>query len=138
MYCSFGRSKHIYRRNRKGIVEADGSVIYSRSSMYVNLLDFGDPQCAVGVSEFSLAALSVKAYQVSPDLLNVRINAVKSDNNTSIRIFDFTGRNVYENNYSVVKGINDLGINVSTLTSGTYLIQVISGGTVTTEKLIKM
>ena len=117
----------------------DPNCTFTGTSVYVNLLDFGDPQCIDdGINDFSLATLSVKTYQVSPDLLNVRINTVKSDNNTSIRIFDFTGRVVFENSYSVVKGINDISINASTFSTGTYLLQTISGGAVVTEKLIKM
>jgi len=116
----------------------DPNCTFTGTSVYVNLLDFGDPQCTVGISDYTLASLSVNAYLVSSELMNVRINAVKSDNNTSIRIFDFTGRIVFENTYSVVKGLNDISIDASTLSGGTYLVQTISGGAVVTDKLIKL
>ena len=116
----------------------DPNCTFTGSSVYVNLLDFGDPACAVGISNYTMFTLSVKAYMMTSDLLNVRINAVKSDNNTTIRIFDFTGRNVYENRHSVVAGVNDIGIDVSSLSGGTYLIQTISSGSVVTNKLVKM
>ena len=117
----------------------DPNCTFTGTSIYVNLLDFGDPQCIDdGISDFALATLSVKAYQSSSDLLNVRINAVKSDSHTSIRMIDFTGRVVFENSYNVTKGINVLNINVSSIASGTYLLQTISGGAVVTEKVIKM
>ena len=116
----------------------DPNCTFTGTSVYVNLLDFGDPLCTVGITNFSMFTLSVKTYQLTPDLLNVRVNTPKSDNNTSIRIFDFTGRIVYEGTHSVVNGINDIGIDVSSLSGGTYLIQTVSGGAVVTNKLVKL
>lgn len=117
----------------------DPNCTFTGTSVYVNLLDFGDPQCIDdGISAYSLATLSVKVYQSSPDMINVRINTMKADNNTSIRIFDLTGRIALENHVSVASGVNDIGMNASTLSAGTYLVQTISGGAVVTEKLIKM
>jgi photosystem II stability/assembly factor-like uncharacterized protein len=116
----------------------DPNCTYTGTSIFVNLLDFGDPACAVGIPNYTMFTLSVKSYMMTPDLLNVRVNAPKNDNNTKITIFDFTGRSVYSNNHSVVAGVNDIGIDVSNLSGGTYLVQTISSGSVVTNKLVKM
>jgi len=117
----------------------DPNCTFTGTSVYVNLLDFGDPQCIDdGISDFTLATLSVKAYQSSPDMISININAVKSDNHTLVNIFDLTGRNVFTNTYQVAKGLNVLPVPASNLSSGTYLIQTVSGGSVVTTKITKL
>jgi photosystem II stability/assembly factor-like uncharacterized protein len=116
----------------------DPNCTYTGTSVYVNLLDIGDPQCTVGLTELELAQLAVYTSMSTPDVLNVHIRATKNDDQTSIEIFDLTGRKVFSNQYSVLKGSNDISINMAAFSGGTYILKTESAGAVATTKLVKM
>ncbi len=117
----------------------DPNCTYTGTSVYVNLLDFGDPQCIDdGISDFARVQFGVTSFLTSPDQMTVRIRAIQNDNHTSIEIFDMTGRKVFGNKYVVVTGMNDISINIADLSSGTYIIKTGSSGSVVSNKLIRL
>jgi hypothetical protein len=56
-------------------------------------------------------------------------------NTTSIEVFDITGRVVYENNFNVASE-NYQTVNLQNPTSGVYFINVKSGSSIVTKKII--
>lgn len=115
----------------------DPNCTFTGASVYVNLLDIGDPQCTVGISDFALAQFSVHVYQSTPDVLNMRIRALKNDSQSSIGIYDMTGRQVYSGKHALVAGQNDVTINIAELSEGSYILKTESSGAVATNRLIK-
>lgn len=117
----------------------DPNCTFTGTSVYVNLLDFGDPQCIDdGISSFALVQFGVTAFMTSPDQVNVRIRAIQNDDDSSIEIFDMTGRKVFSNKYALSTGLNNISINVGDLSGGTYIIRTESSGSVASNKLIKL
>jgi len=115
----------------------DPNCTFTGNSVYVDLLDIGDPQCVTGISDFALAQFTVNAYMSSPGVLNVRIKAIKNDDKSTIEIFDLTGRKVFSGRYAVVYGSNEFSINVADLSGGTYIMKTTSSGSVTTNRITK-
>ncbi len=116
----------------------DPNCTFTGASVYVDLLVDGDPQCTVGISEFSISQLTVRSFMMDASTLDVRINTLKSDNNSTIQLYDLTGRIVYSSKYVLTSGVNDVKINVATLATGTYMIKVGTGNAVAENKLVKM
>jgi len=64
----------------------------------------------------------------NPSNDKVNVNFVSTaENNVTIRIFDITGRQVAQQTHSATEGINNLGVDVSNLQTGYYLVQVDNG-----------
>jgi hypothetical protein len=115
----------------------DPNCTFTGTSVYVNLLDLGDLQCTVGISDFAPVQFTVNAYLSSGDVLNVRIRALKNDDGSAFEIFDLTGRKVFSSRHSLLQGLNEFSVNVGGLSAGTYILKSESSGAVATNRLVK-
>ncbi|ULQ56076.1 T9SS type A sorting domain-containing protein [Flavihumibacter rivuli] len=66
--------------------------------------------------------------------LNIRM-AVEKSGNAEFRIIDMTGRQLLVQRKMVNSGPNTFRLNVSTITPGIYLLQIINGENITTRKI---
>lgn len=57
------------------------------------------------------------------NLLNLTINSL-SENKIKLEVKDVTGRSLIQTNGALVKGLNHLTLNTSSLTGGSYLLKV--------------
>jgi hypothetical protein len=80
------------------------------------------------------------AFSVWPnpvlDNVNVTLQSDKNQN-LSLRVVDYNGRVVRSQVVNATRGVNQITVNMSTLTKGMYVIQVIGENLNLTEKVIK-
>jgi hypothetical protein len=88
--------------------------------------------------EVQLAAVSKVSIYPNPvvDIVNIKIEASTHANNTSLVIYDATGRAVYAENFMRTQGIMIKTLNVSFLTKGTYVIEI--GADINNKVSVKM
>jgi hypothetical protein len=68
--------------------------------------------------------------------VNIKVSAIK-DGTAAVKIVDMLGRTVLLQNNKVLTGVNTFSFNnLSTLSAGTYSVQVMVDGTIYNEKLI--
>ena len=84
------------------------------------------------VKDMGLEAVGNEISEISlfPNPSNDKVNVnflSTAENNVTIRIFDITGRQLVQQTHSVAEGINNLGVDVSNLQTGYYLVQVDNG-----------
>ncbi|MGB4771162.1 MAG: T9SS type A sorting domain-containing protein [Chitinophagaceae bacterium] len=81
-----------------------------------------------------------KAFTVWPnpvlDNVNVTLQSDKNQN-LSLRVVDYNGRVVRSQVVNATRGVNQITVNMSTLTKGMYVIQVVGDNLNLTEKVIK-
>ena len=135
-----------------GQVKAAGN-----SNVLVNY-SFNDNNPVLGVSYYRLRQVDIdnrfvytktviirneargKAFTVWPnpvlDNVNVTLQSDKNQN-LSLRVVDYNGRVVRTQVVNVTRGVNQITVNMSTLTKGMYVIQVVGDNLNLTEKVIK-
>jgi hypothetical protein len=90
---------------------------------------------AVSIDELDLNDLLL---QPNPANTSVTMKFSSADEGTAqIRMFDYTGREVKASEIAIGEGINSVEMPVTDLPNGIYLVRIISGNTVLSEKLIK-
>jgi parallel beta-helix repeat protein len=81
-----------------------------------------------------------KAFTVWPnpvlDNVNVTLQSDKNQN-LNLRVVDYNGRVVRSQVVNATRGVNQITVNMSTLTKGMYVIQVVGDNLNLTEKVIK-
>lgn len=81
-----------------------------------------------------------KAFTVWPnpvlDNVNVTLQSEKNQN-LNLRVVDYNGRVVRSQVVNATRGVNQITVNMSTLTKGMYVIQVVGENLNLTEKVIK-
>jgi hypothetical protein len=135
-----------------GQVKAAGN-----SNVLVNY-SFADNNPVLGVSYYRLRQVDIdnrfvytktviirnearsNAFSVWPnpvlDNVNVTLQSDKNQN-LSLRVVDYNGRVVRSQVVNATRGVNQITVNMSTLTKGMYVIQVIGENLNLTEKVIK-
>ena len=80
----------------------------------------------------------IKALYPNPTSDMLRVNINNSINEIAIiRIIDISGRKVLITNTSLKDGLTEKIINVSSLNSGVYFIEIVRNGETVSEKFIK-
>jgi len=120
-----------------GLVE-----VYVNGTMLAGVSNF--PSGSEAMDAFSLDAVAGvnemlnTTLRVFPnpanDVLHVAFDANNAD--YSINISDLQGRNIQHADYSALSGSQDIALNVSDLSAGTYVIQITSNGVTTTKNVV--
>jgi Secretion system C-terminal sorting domain len=86
----------------------------------------------------SVKALTVNAVSPMPvtDIMSVDY-AVSKAATVTVMITDILGKTIKQANFDANEGINKAGLDVSGLTSGTYILTVNDGETVVTNRIVK-
>jgi hypothetical protein len=109
-----------------------------------------DPSDLINNGSIGSVAADIGLSVAQADATNANINVypnptsgnsfanveLSSPANVTMKIMDITGAVVAERNYGELSGANMLPIETSTLAKGIYLVQIQTGSTVTTTKLI--
>jgi hypothetical protein len=86
-----------------------------------------------GVNEMLNSTLRVFPNPAN-DVVHVAFDANNAD--YSINISDLQGRNIQQNVYSALSGAQDITLNVSDLSAGTYVVQITSNGVTSTKNIV--
>lgn len=114
----------------------DPSCTYVGTSIMVHVLGATDPLCGVGIPENNSKALSVTGNFNDGQNLNLIINSDKTEKAT-IRVFDITGRMVFENGYEITNGVNNETISAADFGSGIYIVQVETARAISVSKIVR-
>lgn len=60
----------------------------------------------------------------------------ESDGSLSVVVFDYTGRSVLENTTEILTGLNKIRLDLSAQPTGIYVVRMISGGTISTSRVV--
>ena len=114
----------------------DPACTYTGASVMVILYAAGDPACSVGINEINNNGLGLSAYQSSNNEMNITINAAKQAAVT-VNVYDLTGRVVIAKNITISQGLNSQVLDITNLSTGTYVIKINDGSNVATGKMIR-
>jgi photosystem II stability/assembly factor-like uncharacterized protein len=108
-------------------------------SVMVQLLVAGDPNCTVGIAEHNNSnSFGIKSVYPVPakDRMNVTLNS--NENGTvKISVKDFLGKEVLSNEFTVVKGENNLVLDVASQAAGVYFLTVTGNESTVVSKFVK-
>jgi photosystem II stability/assembly factor-like uncharacterized protein len=108
------------------------------TSVMVNLLANGDPLCTTGIEENSANSFGIKNIYPVPakDNVNVLLNA-KESGMVTVSVKDLMGREVFSNQFSTVKGENNLTLDLSKQSAGVYVLTVTGNESTAVSKFVK-
>lgn len=103
----------------------DPNCTFSGISVPVTILDSTDLACVSGVNEnLPGKKVSMIAYpSPAQDVLHIDFTAAESQNGT-IEITDYTGRVIFSQSQKINAGVNNVEMNVKSLSSGTYFVSL--------------
>lgn len=90
----------------------------------------------VGIEESLENSNTILNVYPNPAVTNVTVTFNALTNNTSIALYDLTGKEVLNQQLNTVKGLSQQNLDVSNLTQGVYFIRITSGANTSTQKLI--
>ena len=91
----------------------------------------------VSVEKLSNKLSITNVYPVPmSDVLNLTFNSGKESDYT-IKIVDITGQTIAIEQYNAEKGLNELALDVSFLTTGNYFVSISDGYSIAVEKIVK-
>ncbi len=91
---------------------------------------------SLGINQFGSVFNLVKTYPNPSDgNFNISIKSAKNEL-VKIQIYDITGKSVYENQKNIITGNNLIKVNAQNLTSGIYLLNLVSDDSFYQQKLI--
>jgi len=81
--------------------------------------------------------LNLRVYP-NPSVNNLKISFVLEDGaNSKINVYDLSGRLVVTRDFGkLTKGKHELPVAISSLNNGTYILQLVTGDTITTDKIV--
>jgi hypothetical protein len=121
-----------------GDLNLDPNCTFTGTSLPVQVLPPGDPQCtAVGVKELTASFLTVTSSMLDRNTANLNIKSAFAGKAT-VQLFDISGRSVKNIESNFATGANSLTFDVSTLSTGSYMVKVQVNGVVANTKIVKM
>lgn len=95
-------------------------------------------QPAVGINEIednNSKYLSLNVYpNPASDIININIDA-ESDGNAQLSIYDLSGKLLVDAERMILKGENNLSLDISFLKNGTYILKTVENGIVYSNKI---
>jgi hypothetical protein len=111
------------------MIEANGNIFLA-----VNDSNFTIQEPAASVDDESLAGFTLFPNP-SEGNFQLQFNTASTDL-VELRVFDLAGRTVYTKDYKEVSGFFDEAISLGNMAKGIYLLRVVNGGKLSTQKLV--